>query len=55
MKQRDLIKKIEDKGFVFLRNGSNHDIYSDGNKKISILRYNKITAKIILMQEKGAL
>ena len=30
MKQRDLIKKLEDGGFVFERHGSNHDIYVRG-------------------------
>lgn len=28
MKQRDLVKKLEDSGFVFERHGSNHDIYT---------------------------
>lgn len=31
MKQRDLIKKLEDNGFVFERHGGNHDIYRRGN------------------------
>lgn len=31
MKQRDLIKKLEDNGFVFERYGGNHDIYRRGN------------------------
>jgi mRNA interferase HicA len=32
MKRRDIIKKLEENGFVFDRHGSNHDIYI--NKKI---------------------
>ncbi len=36
MKRRDLIKKIEKVGCVFMRHGGNHDWYSNlKNKKIS--------------------
>jgi predicted RNA binding protein YcfA (HicA-like mRNA interferase family) len=31
LKQRDLIKKLENIGFRFERHGGNHDIYSRGN------------------------
>lgn len=31
MKQRDLIKKLEDAGFIFERHGGNHDIYRRGS------------------------
>lgn len=27
MKQRDLVKKLEEGGFIFERHGSNHDVY----------------------------
>lgn len=30
MKRRDLVKLLESNGFVFKRNGSNHDIYANG-------------------------
>lgn len=30
MKQRDLIKKLEENGFTFDRHGGNHDIYKRG-------------------------
>ena len=30
MKRRDLIKLLEKNGWTFLRNGGNHDIYTDG-------------------------
>lgn len=33
MKRTDLIKKLEDGGFVFDRHGSSHDIYVRGNTK----------------------
>lgn len=41
MKQRDLIKKLENAGFVFERHGSNHDVYARGTEKslISVLKY----------------
>lgn len=31
MKQRDLIKRLENAGFSFERHGANHDIYRIGN------------------------
>ena len=36
MKQRDLIKKLEDAGFNFERHGGNHDIYYNPQTKYSI-------------------
>lgn len=36
MKQRDLIKKLEDGGFVFERHGSNHDVYVRGTERESL-------------------
>ena len=33
MKRSDLVKKLENGGFVFERHGGNHDIYSKGNVK----------------------
>ncbi|MBQ4513459.1 MAG: type II toxin-antitoxin system HicA family toxin [Anaerolineaceae bacterium] len=38
MKRRDLIKLLEENGFVFIRNGGNHDIYIKGVKKKKLLR-----------------
>lgn len=55
MKKKDLIKIIISHGGKFVRNGSNHDIYSNaqGTKKIQVPRHNEInefTAKKILKQ-----
>ena len=53
MKRRDLIKLAEENGFKFLRNGGDHDIYTDGKKKVAIPRHkeiNEITAKKIARQ-----
>lgn len=33
MKQRDLVKKLEEGGFVFDHHGSNHDIYRRGDNE----------------------
>jgi predicted RNA binding protein YcfA (HicA-like mRNA interferase family) len=32
MKRRDLVKKLEQKGWYFVRRGGNHDIYTNGVK-----------------------
>lgn len=51
MKRRDLIKKLEAGGFVFVRNGGNHDVYSRGKDKAIIPRHKEINenlAKAIL-------
>ena len=54
MKQRDLIKKLEDGGFVFERHGSEHDIYVRGSKRESVPRHKEINerlAKAILKRQ----
>lgn len=51
MKRRDLIKKLEQSGFRFLKHGGNHDQYKRGNVTESIPRHseiNEITARAIL-------
>lgn len=51
MKQTELIKKLEEAGFVFDRHGSNHDLYVKGNIKETIPRHkeiNEVLAKAIL-------
>ena len=51
MKQKDLIKKLEDAGFEFCKHGGNHDIYKRGNDKEVIPRHlevNERLAKAIL-------
>lgn len=49
--QRDLVKKLEDGGFVFERHGGNHDVYVRGTEREEIPRHkeiNEILAKAIL-------
>lgn len=51
MKQRDLIRMLEDAGFVFKEHGGNHDTYRRGKDIEQVPRHkeiNEITAKRIL-------
>lgn len=51
LKQRDLIKKLEDAGFQFKEHGGNHDTYKRGSDTEQVPRHkeiNEITAKKIL-------
>ena len=55
MKQRDLVKKLEDSGFVFERHGSNHDMYIRGEEKEEVPRHKEIDerlAKAIIKRRK---
>ena len=46
MKRTDLIKKLEDGGFVFDRHGSSHDIYVRGKVKETIPRHKEIDERL---------
>lgn len=46
MKQRDLVKKLEDGGFVFERHGSNHDIYVRGMDREEVPRHKEIDERL---------
>lgn len=46
MKKTDLVKRLENDGFVFERHGSNHDVYSKGNIKEIIPRHNEINERL---------
>lgn len=51
MKQRVLIKKLQQAGFKFYRHGGNHDIYIRGDQTEQIPRHKEINealAKAIL-------
>lgn len=51
MKQKDLIKKLQEAGFEFRNHGGNHDTYVRGNDIEQVPRHkeiNEITAKQIL-------
>lgn len=49
MKQRDLIKKLEDAGFVFERHGGNHDIYRRDNDIEKIPRHKEVNESLARM------
>ena len=42
MKRRDLIKKLEENGWWYLRNGGRHDIYTNGKRNEPIGRHTEI-------------
>lgn len=46
MKQRDLVKKLENIGFEFERHGGNHDIYRRGSDLEQIPRHKEINEKL---------
>ncbi len=51
MKQRDLIKKLEDAGFTFERHGGNHEIYRRGKDIEKVPRHKEVNeslAKLII-------
>jgi predicted RNA binding protein YcfA (HicA-like mRNA interferase family) len=54
MKRKDLIKKLENNGWWKIREGTNHDIYTNGKKSEPIPRHNKINellAKAIIKRQ----
>lgn len=42
MKRRDLIKLLESNGWWLVRNGANHDVYTNGEKSEAIPRHSEI-------------
>lgn len=51
MKRRDLEKKLQALGLRLVRNGSRHDVWSNGEREIAVPRHgeiNEYTAKAIL-------
>ena len=57
MKQRDLIKKLEDGGFVFERHGSNHDVYVRGMEREEVPRHKEIDERLskAILKRRGLL
>lgn len=46
MKRRDLVKLLEKNGWCLKRNGSNHDLYTNGVKTEPIPRHLEINEKL---------
>ena len=57
MKQRDLVKKLEDGGFVLERHGSNHDVYVRGMDREEVPRHKEIDERLAkaILKRKGLL
>ena len=57
MKQRDLIKKLEESGFVFERHGSNHDVYVRGMDREEVPRHKEIDERLAkaILKRRGIL
>ncbi len=47
MKHRDFIKKLQDNGWYFLRDGGNHDIYTDGIHKEPVPRHRELKEPLV--------
>lgn len=43
MKRKELQKKLKKLGYCLLRNGGNHDVWSNGKRKIWVPRHNEIS------------
>ncbi|HLA28571.1 MAG TPA: type II toxin-antitoxin system HicA family toxin [Syntrophales bacterium] len=60
MKRKDLIRKLEEMGCIFIRHGGRHDWYQNPNTKVAqpVPRHNEISEKlakhIINMMEDNA-
>ena len=46
MKQRELIRFLEEEGFVFERHGGNHDVYRRGSDIEQIPRHKEINERL---------
>ena len=46
MKRRDLIKRLEANGWYLKRNGSSHDLYTNGQRTEPIPRHTEINEKL---------
>ncbi len=48
MKRRDLIKLLKSNGWWLLRNGTNHDIYTNGKVSETIPRHSEIKEQLAI-------
>ncbi len=57
MKTRDLVRAVEQRGFLFVRHGARHDIYGDGRTILEVPRHretSELLARKIIKQAAGA-
>jgi mRNA interferase HicA len=55
MKRRELEKKLKSMGWLFLRHGGRHDVWTNGSREIPLPRHaeiNEYTAHNIIKQAK---
>ena len=57
LKRRDLLKRLEDGGFMFERHGGSHDIYIRGAEREEIPRHKEINEKLAkaILRRRGLL
>lgn len=48
MKYRDLIRRLKNLGYSFLREGTNHEMWSDGKYKVAVPRHNKVSMPLAM-------
>ena len=48
MKRRELEKRLADLGWRFLRHGSRHDVWTDGEREEAVPRHREINEKLAL-------
>ncbi len=48
MKRRDLVKLLKANGWWLLRNGNNHDIYTNGKTSEAIPRHSEIKEQLAI-------
>lgn len=46
MKRKDLVKMLENNGWYLKRNGSNHDIYTNGKESETIPRHTEVNENL---------
>ncbi len=46
MKRKDLVKMLENSGWYLKRNGSNHDIYTNGKESEMIPRHTEVNENL---------
>lgn len=46
MKQKDLVRRLENGGFVFDRHGAGHDIYVRGTQRETVPRHKEINEQL---------
>lgn len=55
MKKRDLEKKLKKAGWFFLRSGSDHDVWSNGEEIEAIPRHREINERLakVIIKKRG--